>query len=935
MKINALWEYVTAVMIAASWIHAGTTGKLAGAVRDAETGEPLVGCNIIVEGTDLGAATDLTGAYVILNVPPGIYAVRASMIGYTDMSVHNVQVSVDLTTTLDFELTVEILGGEEVTVVAERPAVRMDLTSSESRVSSQELEVMPVTEVWDVLQLQSGITKDAGGGIHIRGGRSGEIAYWVDGIPMTDVYDGGLAVAVENNAIQELQVVSGTFNAEYGQAMSGIINMVTKDGGQDLSGSVTAYSGTFASADTIYRGLDRLDLGNERNLEASFGGPIPFLGNRGFFYVSARHYRNDGYLNGLSAYSMYGDTLADPEIVPMNWREKVTTNSKLTFRPTTKLKVRLGILTSDEEYKNYSHQMQLAPAGTPFNFNTGRTVSLGLTHTLSSRTFYTLNLSQFSREFKQYRFESPTDPRYVDPDYFAHLQTVNPVYSLSTWGVHMGRFQRRSLTEVVKFDLTSQINRLHQVKAGTELRLHELTLDGYAIQDSSEADDVFTIEIPDPDGFNRSRYDVRPREFSAYLQDKLEFKSVILNVGIRWDWFDARGSIPTNPAEPYISNPRNPALDSLRHLSDSLYSDTRLLDDIDWTGYADYYAPLLPDSGQSLVGARGWWTPTTPKQQISPRFGIAYPITDRGVVHFSFGHFFQVPTFNRLYDNPGYKIPETSGRFGIYPNPDLKPQKTVMYELGLKQALTPEFSIDVTGFYRDVRDWVSTGIPIDLGGGASYFTYVNKDYSNVRGVVINIDKRYGNSYAFSLSYTFQVAEGSNSDPTEEFGAVLANREPPRSIIPLDWDQRHTVNGNVFVGTDTWGGTLLGRFGSGYPYTPAIVVSSVQGQNLSTQLVKNSRRKSATLTFDLRLFYRLPVPGARLQAFVNVYNLFDRRNENIVWGDTGRANKTLLEPEPDDPRQFEEGRPNTIREYFTHPEWYLPPRQVQAGINVSF
>lgn len=935
MEFKILRESTAALILCSSFIHAGTTGKVAGLVRDAETDEPLIGCNVIIEGTDLGAATDLTGNYVILNVPPDIYQIRASMIGYTEMVVRNVQVSVDLTTTLHFDLTVEILGGQEVTVIAERPAVKMDLTSSESRVSSEQLSVMPVTEVWDVLQLQSGITKDAGGGIHIRGGRSGEIAYWVDGIPMTDVYDGGLAVAVENNAIQELQVVSGTFNAEYGQAMSGIINMVTKDGGREYSGSVTAYSGSYQSADTIFRGLNSLDLGNESNLQVSLGGPIPLLGKIGSFYVSGRRYRNNGFLNGLLTYSMYGDTLDKAEIVPMNWQGKVTSNSKLTFRLTSKLKLRLGILTSDEEYQDYDHQNQLAPEGRPFRFNIGRTVNLGVTHSLSSRTFYNLNLSRFSKEYKQYRFELPSDSGYADPVYFEHLQTVNPVYSLSTWGIDTGRFQRRSLTDVIKFDLTSQINRLHQIKTGIELRQHDLTLDGYALQDSSEADEVFTIEIPDPDGFNRSRYHVQPGEFSAYIQDKLEFGSVILNVGLRWDRFDPRGETPTNPAEPYIGNPRNPTLDSLRLLSNSLYSDTRLLEEIDWTNYVDYYAPLLPDSGESLIGATGWWTKTTPKQKISPRFGIAYPITDKGVIHFSFGHFFQVPTFNRLYDNPGYKIPETSGRFGIYPNPDLKPQKTVMYELGLKQVLTPELTVDISGFYRDVRDWVSTGIPIDLGGGASYYTYVNKDYSNVRGVVVNLDKRYGNFYSFNFSYTFQVAEGSNSDPTEEFGAVLDNREPPLSIIPLDWDQRHTLNSNIYVGTDRGGATLLGRFGSGYPYTPDIVVSSIQGQNLSTQLVKNSRRKPLTYTFDLRLFYRLPLPGVQAQVFMSIYNLFDRRNENIVWGDTGRTNKTLLEPEPDDPRQFEQGRPNTIREYFTRPDWYLPPRQIQTGITLNF
>lgn len=927
---------ITMTLFLAGSASAGTTGKLVGKVIDEQTGDPLVGCNVVLARTSMGAATDENGQYLVLGVPPNTYDVKASMIGYAAITVQNVTINIDLTTTIDFALTSEALGGEEITVVAERSAVQMDLTSSEARVSAEQLETLPVTEIWDVISIQSGITKDAGGGIHIRGGRSSEVAYWVDGIPVTDVYDGGLAVAVENNAIQELQVISGTFNAEYGQAMSGIINMVTKDGGQNYSGSFTGYSGGYQSTDPLYRNLDNLDMGNEKNLQFSLSGPVPLLGKFLTFYFTGRQNKTNGFLNGLRTFTMYGDTLQNPEVVSMNWRDKTSTNSKLTFHLSNKLKLRLGILTSDETYRDYSHYLQLSPDGRSFNFSRGRDYKLNLTHTLSSRSFYTFSLSQFEHEYERYRFESSTNSSYIDPYYYDHIQAITPIYSFGLWGIDTGRFKRKSTTKLAKFDLTTQLNPVHQVKFGGEARKHKLTLDSYALRDSSENDEVFTIEIPEPDSFNRSQYSVQPGEFSLYIQDKIEFKSVILNIGVRWDWFSANGEIPANPAEPYIGNPRNPAVDSLLTLSDSLYGDDRLLEDIEWSEYADHYAHLLSDSGASLINATGWWTKTTPKQLISPRFGIAYPITDQGVIHFSFGHFFQIPEFRRLFDNPGYKIPETSGSFGIYPNADLKPQRTVMYELGLRQTFMEDITIDITGFYRDVRDWVSTGIPVDLGGGASYFTYVNKDYSNVRGVTVSLEKQYSNFWAMNLNYTFQVAEGSNSDPGDEFGAVQANREPPRSIIPLDWDQAHTINGNVYVGSGPWGVTLLGRYGSGYPYTPQIVVSSIQGATLTTQLVNNSRRKPSTFTLDLKGTYTLSLAGVSIKFFASVYNLLDRRNENVVWGDTGRANKTLTEPTGEELVAYEgDERPNTIAEYFTHPEWYHPPRQIQVGLSISF
>ena len=130
-------------------------------------------------------------------------------------------------------MLIEAIEGEAI-IVKNHRMIQKDLTNTESRISSDELEVMPVTDVQDVIKLQGGVTQDANGGIHIRGGRSSEVVYMVDGVSMTDGYDGGVSVSIENNNIQELQVISGTFNAEYGRAMSGIINMVTKDGSNNF-----------------------------------------------------------------------------------------------------------------------------------------------------------------------------------------------------------------------------------------------------------------------------------------------------------------------------------------------------------------------------------------------------------------------------------------------------------------------------------------------------------------------------------------------------------------------------------------------------------------------------------------------------------------------------------------------------------------------------
>ncbi|MCZ6674083.1 MAG: carboxypeptidase-like regulatory domain-containing protein, partial [Verrucomicrobia bacterium] len=237
---------------------AGNTGKIAGKVKDAN-GEALPGANVVLLGTSFGAATDLKGNYVILNVAPGTYMLKATMIGYQAMQMNNVRVSVDLTTRINFSLNEAVVElGMEVVVTAERPMIVKDQTSSAAVVGALELEALPIDQVEEAITLQTGVVQGADGGIHIRGGRSNEIQYLVDGIAVTDPFSGTNGVQVENNSIQELTVVSGTFNAEYGQAQSGIINITTKSGTEKFTGNIQSFVGSYFTQDKIYMNIDKL-----------------------------------------------------------------------------------------------------------------------------------------------------------------------------------------------------------------------------------------------------------------------------------------------------------------------------------------------------------------------------------------------------------------------------------------------------------------------------------------------------------------------------------------------------------------------------------------------------------------------------------------------------------------------------------------------------
>ena len=272
-----------AVALLPGLLHAGTTGKIAGKVVDAESGEGIPGVNIILVGTTMGAATNLDGEYTILNVPPGTYELKASAIGYSPVTVREVRVNIDLTTRINVSLGETVLAlEEEVVITATRPLVRKDLTASTAVVGSDEIQALPVTEVSEVLNLQAGYIDG-----HVRGGRQGEVAYWIDGVPVTDVYDGGTVVEVNTNQVQELQLVSGAFNAEYGQALSGIVNIATKDGSNRFSGSLGAYMGDYVSSESdIFRGIDDIDPLAISNIDLSLSGPV--LPDRLFFSVNGR-----------------------------------------------------------------------------------------------------------------------------------------------------------------------------------------------------------------------------------------------------------------------------------------------------------------------------------------------------------------------------------------------------------------------------------------------------------------------------------------------------------------------------------------------------------------------------------------------------------------------------------------------------------------------
>ncbi|MDX1701646.1 MAG: TonB-dependent receptor, partial [Melioribacteraceae bacterium] len=303
-----------------------------------------------------------------------------------------------------------------------------------------------------------------------------------------------------------------------------------------------------------------------------------------------------------------------------------------------------------------------------------------------------------------------------------------------------------------------------------------------------------------------------------------------------------------------------------------------------------------------------------------------------GVVHFSYGQFLQIPQYQRLYDRGTYKVPTTGTTGSVYGNPDLEPEKTTQYEIGFRQEFFEDYYIDLTMYYKDIRDYITAGPFFETRNGVPYSIYTNRDYSNVKGVTLNFRKRFSNNFSFNMNYTYQFAEGSNSTPEDDFNAQRGNDEPTLYLIPLNWDQRHQLNGSFYYGYSTWGASLLARYNTGLPYTPAITQFTAD-RGLTSGFNRNIRRKPNQFFLDLKLHNVFQIGSFEFTAYVKVFNLLDAEIVSDVFTDTGQADFTTEAQSllgVNDPN-----RPNSVEEYLVRPWYYEPPRRVQVGIDFSF
>lgn len=966
-SIIILW-----VFLLIPYLYAGTTGKIAGIVNDKQTGEALPGVNVLLEGTTLGASTDIDGYYVIVNVPIGVHELRVTYIGYKDVLIYNVRVVADATSRHDFEMEPTLLEVSEVIeVFAERELIAMDNTASRTIITDEVIASQPVDNIIRTVGLTAGSTEGS-----FRGGRvqNGEVKYLIDGVdisnPIATVNRGYLpgdgnadmATDIPEAAMAEVQVITGGMDARY-DAKSAVVNIVTKSGGKRYSGymrtkmtpsefgngniipydlgQVSGYrsqdwaiqeakqvgTGSKYVNDDYYAPPAKYFMNNQfRRYELGFGGPIPMsgLGVEGnmSFNISVDFFDTGGWWRGMS-------------------NNQKTYNAKLVYNTASNSSFSFTYLYSNQKLTNYGHRFSriVSTGDTLYGYNAGsefpdkvlvgsvvhpdgtleavtdydmlnnitrpeynsNLASFVYKSTVSSKTFYEIGISRFYTEQKRRVYDPATGmplglddfrtQRFTDPansDYFPEgaptAQLLESYWWIQPMVLALGRQNDKQTVWTIKADLVSQLNEFNELRVGVEYKYYDLYMD---FQSLASGQNEYTSFFDN----------LHPNKLSIYVEDKIETDGMIINAGLRFDYFDPNAILPENFQDPLVDGAKDP--------NNPLYLNAR--------------AP----ADQRIKNP----TDADTRFRISPRIGISFPITERDVFHVNYGHYFGMPNMGNLYDNYTWSM---LGQYKYLGNPNLEHEKIISYEAGIQHGFSDDIKLTVTGFFKDIADLVNKQKYIDGLTGAPYWVNVNRDYANVKGFEASLQTRRWYNSILSVAYTYSTAKGKNSSAQQSFQDDYDNRRPRTDEFFLDWDVRHTISANFdyripqdYFGNawfDDMGANVILTYNSGKPYTSA---NTVPPPNLPAV---NDKRYPGWLNVDIRLFKNFAIyETLRFGVFFEVFNLFNDRTVRDI----------------ENPEQYDlgfdigDGTQNTPINTTTGAFVWAPPRQMRLGFEMRF
>jgi outer membrane receptor protein involved in Fe transport len=858
-----------------------------GTVMAADRDEPLSYTNIYIVGASIGTMAMTDGRFWLRGLPPGTYTVKATYISYAT-GVMTVTVGPGEVKTVDFSLSPQAIRTEGIEIKAERKMLEIERTGTTRRVTREQIEALPTDDVVGLVALQSGVSLE-NNEIHVRGGRAEDTSFVVDGLQVQDPLGGaGYGVSFNEDLINEIEVLTGGFSAEYGQAVSGVVNITTKEGSDRVEGKVSYKNDAWAPPGNDY---------NSKTWRATLSGPNPItkaleqagikLPGEQSFIVSGSADLTDTYLPTASL----TQPLRSPVVPGTFWSPsannewsglaKLTWNfdatHKLNFTYTNQQEISLGYLLPGE---GFPKKWQNALNG--YNVFTTQNILTQLTwrHVLGENSYYEINLGrQFSRLHSN-KNGNDDFTTYVGPIRNEHEGQVGGAPFVA--GAYLGGDDDRwhdHYTEIytAKADYAWLGLGSNQFKTGFEFSANEMQL----------VDLQGRLGSP-PSGFlanNEDIFRVHPLVGDAYFQDKIVYRGLVMNVGLRLD-----GWAPGREVD-YVMD----------HAQDYVFIFPQ-----DVTSYRSKTYPFF---------GRRW------KARLSPRVGVSFPVSEHDKVFFNYGHFNQWPRYNYVY-------PQLETRFAtglqLLGNPDLDPKVTVQFETGVQHEFERLWSVELTFYSNDIYGYAQataldqftidperTPDPNDLAPvTVSPVRYFNADAARSVGVEMSLTKRTTGRLSGSLSVDLERSTGTNSDANASFvaaqlGQANPNYQSEQGIrrVPLLWDRPWSITFNLdydvgrrdhpqlfgWTMPPNWSANLLYRAWSGARYTELLLRQSVNSISVQSSPDTYGQLGPYRSSLDLKLNKNFDITSRqRLTFFLEVHNLFDHDNLRKVNPWTGEG-----------------------------------------------
>ena len=963
-----------------------SSGKIQGRVVDSQTGQPIAAAQIEVVGTNRGNITNDDGYYFINDVPAGLTDISATSIGYGTVVVNNQRILAGQTHTQNFSLNPTAVEIAVIVVEGERnPLVPRDQVSSRAIVTGEAINNMPVDNAASVIAMQPGVIT-TNSGVTIRGSRPNEQASYVDGV-LVRRFQSGYADPLElpTNALEQIDVTTGGLSARYSNAQSGVVNYTTRTGGSDFAGSVSFFTDRFAPETwRTYFNRGELSLGGPLFAGLSFflagvaEGQEYGARTNGIDYIVAEGVDTVFTLARESNSAGAADSVqvAFPNFVewdhgrtfPFAQNDEVSGIAKLSMPVGGGSRVDLSYYLNRDQNVFRETSELYNPDGWDGTLSFANVVTLGGYFVLAQTATQALALD-LKASWQRYRNQNgPLNQEWLadhrDPVLGFNFSTVDFLVDADDWEVteelvELSKFDALPSDSLQLFPDRQELNEKQTyVGLGENLRINpygmrtNFPLSGYenqhALDYTTENNLVFNGSVDWQAGrYNRifvggdvalvdarrmalTLYEGRaapmmnqPTIAGAFIQDRLDLGDIVLEGGLRWDFFAPDGDFPRVPG--FVS-----------FLPDSLKRDQMILNGDGELVPLDEANGALGPCNDSPVCLDNF-VEAENKSAISPRLAVSFPVTSYSTFRMSYSHNVQVPSLQRqgfggfgsaagqggaifadVYTDFSTGLANTNTSFGR----DIDMPRTVLFEAGYRQLFGEDLVIDIAAYTKTLRNGltyrkISFENPV-TGGDLFINSLVNADYALTRGVDLRVDKRFGEYADFTMNYSFIDARGTGSDPFTYTGLLVRGSsnlssitgEPvraPEALFPLEQSRTHNFSGTVsLLFPDDYGegmSSALGDVGifatmsaaSGLPYTR--LINQANGQVGPPTLAGASGNVAEALGssqmpwerhLDLRVHKGFRVAGTAMRVFADWRNPLKLENTNQIYLETGTA-----------------------------------------------